>query len=101
MREDELRKYAECSVCKKKIGHAGLPIFWTIRIERHGLDRAALERQQGLTMMLGGEAALARAMGPDEEMTTLLMDPVVASVCEPCSLKQICIAQIAEEVGNG
>jgi hypothetical protein len=27
MREDELRKHAKCSVCKRAIGHTGLPLF--------------------------------------------------------------------------
>jgi hypothetical protein len=96
MREKELRERATCSACGKKIGHAQVPIFWTLCIERHGIKRDAVMRQQGLTMMLDGNAALASVMGTDEEMTTPLIEPVTVTVCEPCSLERVCIAQLAE-----
>ena len=36
-------------------------------------------------MLLGGNAALAQVMGPDEEMTVQLIEPRTFTVCEPCS----------------
>ena len=99
MREKELRKRAVCAACDKAIGHAGVPIFWTICIERHGVKADAVTRQQGLAMMLGGNAALAAVMGPDEEMTMPLIDPVTVTICEPCSLEPLCIAQLVEGKG--
>ena len=96
MREDELRKHAICSICGKKIGHTGLPIFWTVRIERHGVDLAAVGRQGGLTAFLGGRADLARIMGPNEEMTVSLMDPVELTLCEECAMGDLPIAALAE-----
>jgi len=97
MRENELRKHATCSVCRKKIGESKVPLFWTVKIERHGLKMDALNRQQGLAMRLGGNAMLANVMGPNEEMTTPMMGPVVATVCENCCTKNVCIAQLAEQ----
>jgi hypothetical protein len=85
MKERELREHTTCTICKKKIGHTGLPLFWTARIQRHGLKRDALMRQQGLAMMLGGSGALAMAMGPDEEMTETLED-VELTLCEDCAM---------------
>jgi hypothetical protein len=97
MKEKELREKAVCSVCLKKIGQSGLPLFWTLKIERHGIDMGAVQRKTGLAHMLGGHAILASAMGPNEEMTKPLMAPVCVVVCETCSMKQICIAALADQ----
>ena len=85
MKEAEVRSLAECSVCNQLIGHTGLPLFWTVTFERHGVDRRALNRQAGLANALGS-AVLALVMGPDEEMTTSLGGPVRLSVCESCAM---------------
>lgn len=98
MREDELRKHATCSACRKKIGHTGLPMFWTLTIDRHGIDHGALARNAGLTMMLGGHAALARAMGPNEEMTQKMMDTRELTLCESCAMP---IMELLERCATG
>jgi len=100
MKEQELRERATCGVCRKRIGHTGLPMFWTLKIERHGLKADAMRRQDGLAAILGN-SVLASVMGPHEEMTTPLMDkPVTVTVCESCAVERVCIAQIAEEHGK-
>lgn len=48
-------------------------------------------------MMLGGHGGIAAVMGPDEEMTVPLMDPVRLTVCETCCTKSTCVAALAEE----
>ncbi len=102
MKEDELRANAVCSICKNKIGQAMLPSFWTLDVERHMLNLDALERQQGLTMMLGGHAGLAGALGPNEDMTRSVLKKHL-SVCERCASKlfstddQISTAIFAED----
>lgn len=98
MKEDELRTHAKCSICKKLIGHTGLPLFWTVKIERHGIKMDVVRRQDGLTAMLGGNAQLAHVMGTDEEMTMPLLDaPIELTVCEECSLTaEHSIAVLAE-----
>lgn len=97
MKERELRLHATCSLCGEKIGHTALPLFWTVRIERHGIDMRAVQRQTGLAMMLGGNAAIAGAMGPDEDMTTPMMDPVTLTVCERCAVERdLPIATLAD-----
>lgn len=85
MKERELRQHATCSLCEKKIGHTGLPLFWTVKIERFGIDLAAAQRQQGLGLMIG--AALAMHMGPDEDVAKPVMEPVTITVCETCALE--------------
>jgi hypothetical protein len=85
MREDELRKHAICSKCKNRIGHTGVPIFWTLKIDRIGIKMDAIQRQQGLAMMLGGNALLAQVMGPNEDMTQPMMDTIEITLCEECA----------------
>ncbi len=85
MMELELREHATCVLCGNKIMASGIPLFWRVTVERFGVDLRAVERQQGLTMMLG-DPYLASVMGPDEDMATPFMPPVVLTVCEPCAL---------------
>lgn len=88
MKEKELRELATCRVCKKKIGETKLPILWKLKAERHGLDLHALQRQQGLGMMLGGHGGLAMAMGADEDMTRILHDET-CMVCDGCMIERM------------
>jgi hypothetical protein len=84
VKERELiEKHAVCSFCRNKIGHTGLPLFWRIRVERFGINMRALERQSGLAMMLQS-TQIARAMGPDEDMTFAALD-VTLTACEACA----------------
>lgn len=102
MNERQLRGLAKCAMCSQPILHAGLPLFWTVTVERHGVDRRAVNRQVGLANMLGN-AALALVMGPNEEMTTSLGGPATIAVCETCALKSpLMIAAFAsmEEESN-
>jgi len=96
MRETELRDSASCALCGRLVGKSGLTLFWRVRIERHGIDLAAVQRQTGLTLLLGN-ASLALAMGPDEDMTTPLMEPITFTVCEPCGTRDTSIAYLALE----
>ncbi|UGB46959.1 hypothetical protein LQ772_06620 [Frateuria edaphi] len=85
MREKELRQHAVCSLCEQPIGRAGVPMFWVVKIERHGLKVDVLMRQQGLAMQLGGNGFLAQVMGPDEEMTTPIGEASTLTVCLTCA----------------
>ena len=96
MKEQELREVATCGMWGNNIGRTGMPLFWRVRIERYGLKADALRRQQGLTMMLGGHAALAAIMGPDEDMAEKISSKEI-TVCEDCCTKQTVIAALAEE----
>jgi hypothetical protein len=42
----------------------------------------ALRRQDGLAMARTGNSALAMVMGPDEEMSELVMPPATVTICE-------------------
>lgn len=97
MKEKELREYATCILCRKKVGEFGLPLFWRVRVERFGIDLKAVRRQTGLAMMTG--ATLAQVLGPDEEMATAILGPLTMAICDPCSMKDTCVYELAERAG--
>ncbi len=99
MKEQELRKHATCNVCRNPIGASGLPLFYTVEIARYGVKLDAVRRQDGLGAMLGN-SRLAQVMGPDEEMTETVMEPVKITVCENCSMTDQLIAHLAELGGS-
>lgn len=98
MKEKELRAHGTCSLCRMKIGECGLPFFYRLTVERFGVNLNAVKRQSGLAMMMGGNALLAQVMGPNEEMTMPLMDPLILVVCERCSMeRELPVAALAEQ----
>lgn len=96
MKEKELRQHTTCSVCSEKILKSGIPIFYTLRIERHIVDLSAIKRQSGLEMMLNS-VALAQVMGPDEDMTKSLMEPLELTICNDCDIEPVMIAALVEK----
>lgn len=85
MKEQELRDHATCSKCKKKIGHTGIPMFWTMVVDRHGIKADAMRRSAGLAMFLGS-ASLGMVMGENEEMTEKMMETANITLCEDCAM---------------
>ncbi len=96
MKEDELREHAKCSMCKKGIGHTGLPLFWTLIIDRHGLKPDAVARSQNLAMYLGS-ASLGMVMGPNEDMTEKMIDTKSITLCEECAMP---VMELLEKCGE-
>lgn len=95
MKEQELRKIANCAICGKPFGHTGLPLFWRVTIERFGINTQAIQRQDGLAAMLGS-SYLASIMGTDEDIAASILGPVKITVCENCALEPIVIAALVE-----
>lgn len=63
MKEAELRKRANCSRCKKKLGESGSPVFAVVRQQDYIVNMAAVQRQTGLGLILGaGLAATVAAV---------------------------------------
>ena len=84
----KLSEIKKCAVCGKGVMHTGLPLFWRVRIDRFGIDKAAVDRRAGLEMFFGGGlpgARLAGVMGPDEDIAKPVMDEVVLILCEDCA----------------
>lgn len=85
MRESELRSHATCSICHRKVGSSGLPVFWSVEARSYVLDFSAIQRRDGLAAMLGGSAVIASALGRDEEMA-IMTHSTEMTVCHPCML---------------
>lgn len=100
MKESELRKNANCSLCGNKILETGIPMFWKVSVQRYGIDLGAVQRQQGLTMMMGGNAEIASVMGPNEDLAKPFDEIVELSICEECCTREVCVAQLAEIGSN-
>ena len=94
MKEQELRERAQCICCGKGIGACGIPLFWIAKIERHAFSLKAMEEQQALGQYLG-HGGLAMAMGSNEDMTEKITE-VNITICDACSTKPICLAELAE-----
>ncbi|HCZ48409.1 MAG TPA: hypothetical protein DCZ11_05345 [Gammaproteobacteria bacterium] len=88
MKEAELRRRANCSRCKKKIGESGSPVFAVVRQQDYIVNMAAVQRQTGLGLILG--AGLAATMGPGEDMATATPEVVDLTLCA------LCLAQFEE-----
>jgi hypothetical protein len=85
VKERELRQHSTCSLCNRKIGESGLPLFWRLTVERFGIDMQRIRRQDGLAAFIGS-ASIAAVMGPDEDLARPLMEAAVLTVCEPCAM---------------
>jgi hypothetical protein len=48
------------------------PLFYRVTIETIGLDAGAIQRERGLTMMLGGSSDLAAAFSPDTHLARVI-----------------------------
>lgn len=97
MKEKELREAADCALCRKPFGHTGLPLFWRVTVERLGVNLAAVGRQAAFTDFMHGNAAIALAMGRDEEMTQPMMQPITVTICEACAMEpRLLLPELAE-----
>lgn len=87
LKESELNELGLCALCHKHQlapPNAGLT-FYKVTISRGVFSPPAIQRQAGLGMMLGGNAALARIMGPDEDLAKIVDGPKTVFVHERCA----------------
>jgi len=78
MKANELRP---CDKCGDGLGM----VCYKVSIEQHLVDMAAARRSDGLSMMLGS-TVLARAMGPDEDVTNQVGVATDKLLCQECML---------------
>ena len=43
MKEDELRQYATCAICKQPVGYSGLPMLWKLTVERRMCEALGID----------------------------------------------------------
>ncbi len=73
-----------CIGCNKNVAHANGLLFYRLSFERLAFNVPAIRRQHGLEMMLGN-AAIARVMGPNEDISVAVDVPVHALLCDDCA----------------
>lgn len=93
MKEAELRNHTTCSLCHKKIMACGLPLFWRLTIERFGIDIRAIQRQDGLSQIVGS-SAIASVMGPNEDLASPVQEATILTICEKCAMENECVAKL-------
>lgn len=76
------RDLAPCALCGK---HHEAPIFYRVTVDSCAFDTAAVQRQIGLGMMMGGNAAIAQVMGPDDDMAKIVSTET-KTLCLECAM---------------
>lgn len=85
MKEKELREAATCDLCKRQVMAFGMPLFLRVTVTRYGIKADPVRRQTGLAMVMGN-ALLANAMGPNEDMAEIISERTITA-CETCAQK--------------
>lgn len=73
----------KCRICERGVAAGGI-VFYRVKVEQFGLDHGAIMRQHGLELQLGGHAALAQVMGPDDDLARSLSAEHTACICGEC-----------------
>lgn len=79
------KDFKPCIRCGKGVMHTGSPLFYRVTVERMGIDVRAVQRQHGLEMMMHGNAAIAAAMGPDDDMGLPIGPADKGLLCSNCA----------------
>jgi hypothetical protein len=66
--------------------HAKQLIFYKVAIQSYCINVRAVQRQAGLEMMFKGNAAIATAMGPDEDLAKPVSDENRVLICLDCAI---------------
>jgi len=77
------RDLQRCDSCGNRHEAA---VLYRVTVETFGLDLGAIRRQIGLGMMMGGNAAIAQVMGPDEDMAKRI-DTSTVNLCLDCATR--------------
>lgn len=88
--------FKPCALCGRGVMHAGMPIFYRVRIESMGINLEAVQRTAGMEQFMGGHVAIARALH-DPDIATPIVPAVTSLVCQECSVQPHMVARLAEE----
>jgi hypothetical protein len=83
----------KCVLCGNGLARGGAICFYRVRVEQFVFDARAIDRRHGLETFFGGGgpgAALAQAMGPDEDLAKQMSDSKPRLVCQSCALETAC-----------
>jgi hypothetical protein len=77
-----------CALCKGGVVHSGNPMFYELTMSSVIVDADSVRRLQGLEMMMGGNAAVARALSPSNTVAHRLGEPTRHFICIDCALRE-------------
>lgn len=89
-----------CAICGKGVIHAGVPLFYRVKLEHMGVDLNAVQRIAGMEMMFGGGVAgvtLARVMGPDPDIAKPIVEAQTLLICQPCAFEPRSLVLLSEK----
>ena len=78
-----------CALCKKGILRDHNITFYRITVEQFVADPGAIQRALGFEAMMMGNAAITRALSPNEVLAKRLADPEPKLVCMSCALEAL------------
>ena len=87
-----------CAICGKGVMHDNMMVFYRVKLDYMIANFPAIERQAGLEMMLGGNAMIAHAMGPDEDLA-ISMNEQSFLLCFDCAIRHQ-VAELAEIINE-
>lgn len=87
-----------CVSCGLGVANGNVIAFFRVKVEHFVLNVGAIQRQSGLEQMLGGNAALAFHMGPQEDIAMCATE-VTGLVCQHCLMK-LSAAAMWESLGK-
>lgn len=94
------KDFEKCLICGNGVMHCRSPLFYRIKIDHMMMDLKAVQRAQGLEMMMGGGvegSVIANAMGPDEDLAFRFSGDTFL-ICQECSIKDISISRLCEYI---
>ena len=91
MNEAELSNHLTCNNCGMLVTACGLPLFWKLTVERHGINAEKLRSSVSMSNIVGNYG-IAKAMGltPDD-VTQPMMDAKVVTLCDSCAIDPDCM----------
>lgn len=95
------RDVKPCAGCGRGVAECRSLGFYRVGVDYMVLDPSAIQQRAGLEMMLGGNVAIADAMGPDPDIAHTMSKTGDVLVCLECAMT-LPIAALSEKVtGEG
>lgn len=86
-----------CAACERGVCHSNDITFYRLTVERFVVMTNAVKRQHALEQYMGN-AAIAAALSPDEDMAKRIGDGDTITLCEKCALEPLVVT--LERIAN-
>lgn len=85
LKEDDLQKLGPCIICNQQLINSTNLTFYKIEVSRGILNIDAIRRRVGAGMLMTN--AIARILGPNEDLAKVFDGPHQLVIHEECALK--------------